>query len=82
MGLPRLLVAYARVDGAKTSVEIGQDHMILAPRDPSSLAAASFPLLFRSGNLYLRAPQVRDRAEADAAAGRWRAASSRRLGAI
>jgi hypothetical protein len=59
MGLPRLLVAYARVDGDKTSLEVGQDHVILAPRDPSSLAAFSFPLLFRSGNLYLRAPQVR-----------------------
>jgi hypothetical protein len=59
MGLPRLLVAYARIEGAKTSLEIGQDHVILAPRDPTSLAAFSFPLLFRSGNLYLRAPQVR-----------------------
>src|SRR6185436_17166486 len=37
----------------------GQDHVILAPRDPTSLAAYAFPLLFRSGNLYLRAPQVR-----------------------
>ena len=38
---------------------MGQDHVILAPRDPTSLAAFAFPLLFRSGNLYLRAPQVR-----------------------
>jgi hypothetical protein len=59
MGLPRLLVAYARLDGEKTAAEIGQDHMILSPRDPTSLAAFAFPLLFRSGNLYLRAPQVR-----------------------
>ncbi len=59
MGLPRLLVAYARLDGEKTAAEIGQDHMILSPRDPTSLAALAFPLLFRSGNLYLRAPQVR-----------------------
>jgi hypothetical protein len=59
MGLPRLLVAYARIDGARTSLEVGQDHVIVAPRDPSSLASLSFPLLFRSGNLYLRAPQVR-----------------------
>jgi len=59
MGLPRLVVAYARIEGERTSVEIGQDHMILAPRDPTSLAAYSFPLLFRSGNLYLRVPQVR-----------------------
>lgn len=59
MGLPRLLVAFARLEGEKTAAEIGQDHMILAPRDPTSLAALAFPLLFRSGNLYLRAPQVR-----------------------
>ena len=59
MGLPRLLVAYARIEGPKTALEVGQDHVILAPRDPTSLAAYSFPLLFRSGNLYLRAPQVR-----------------------
>jgi hypothetical protein len=59
MGLPRLLVAFARIEGARTAVEVGQDHVILAPRDPTSLAAYAFPLLFRSGNLYLRAPQVR-----------------------
>ena len=59
MGLPRLLVAFARLDGEKTAAEIGQDHVILAPKDPTSLAAFAFPLLFRSGNLYLRAPQVR-----------------------
>jgi hypothetical protein len=59
MGLPRLLVAFARLDGEKTAAEIGQDHMILSPKDPTSLAAFAFPLLFRSGNLYLRTPQVR-----------------------
>jgi hypothetical protein len=59
IGLPRLLVAYARLEGQRTAVEVGQDHMILAPRDPSSLAAFAFPLLHRSGNLYLRVPQAR-----------------------
>jgi hypothetical protein len=59
MGVPRLLVAFARFDGTRAAAEIGQDHMILAPRDPTSLSAFSFPLLFRSGNLYLRAPQAR-----------------------
>jgi hypothetical protein len=59
MGLPRLLVAYARIEGDRTAVEVGQDHMILAPRDPTSLAGFAFPLLFRSGNLYLRVPQAR-----------------------
>jgi hypothetical protein len=59
MGLPRLLVAFARLEGPRTAVEVGQDHMILAPVDPTSLASFAFPALFRSGNLYLRAPQVR-----------------------
>lgn len=59
MGLPRLLVAFARVETDRTAVEIGQDHMMLAPLDPTSLASLSFPALFRSGNLYLRTPQVR-----------------------
>jgi hypothetical protein len=59
MGLPRLLYAFGRLERGNTAVQIGQDHVILAPREPTSLAAMSFPLLFRSGNLYLRAPQVR-----------------------
>lgn len=59
MGLPRLIYAFGRVESDRTAVEIGQDLAILAPRDPTSLAALSFPLLFRSGNLYLRAPQAR-----------------------
>ena len=59
MGLPRLLVAFARFEGQRTAVEVGQDHMILAPADPTSLASLAFPALFRSGNLYLRTPQAR-----------------------
>lgn len=59
MGIPRLLVAYVRLDGKRMAAQIGQDHTLLAPRDPTSLAGFAFPLLFRSGNLYLRAPQAR-----------------------
>ncbi|HEY6362876.1 MAG TPA: hypothetical protein VIX63_17340, partial [Vicinamibacterales bacterium] len=59
MGLPRLLVAFGRFETDRTAIEIGQDHMILAPLDPTSLASFAFPALFRSGNLYLRAPQAR-----------------------
>jgi outer membrane murein-binding lipoprotein Lpp len=59
MGLPRLLMAFGRLESERTAVEVGQDYMILAPRDPSSLAAYAFPLLYRSGNLYMRVPQVR-----------------------
>jgi hypothetical protein len=59
MGLPRLLVAFARFEGRRTAAEVGQDQMILAPVDPTSLASFAFPALFRSGNLYLRTPQAR-----------------------
>jgi hypothetical protein len=59
MGIPRLLYAFARLEGARTAIEVGQDHMILAPRNPTSLSAMAFPELFRSGNLYLRVPQAR-----------------------
>lgn len=59
MGLPRLLYAFSRLEWARTAIEVGQDEMVLAPRNPTSLAAFSFPDLFRSGNLYLRVPQIR-----------------------
>ncbi len=59
MGLPRILVAYARFQGERAAAQVGQDQVLLAPRDPSSLVGFAFPLLFRSGNLYLRAPQAR-----------------------
>ena len=35
MGLPRLLYGYMRLDGTRTAFEIGQDHMILAPKNPT-----------------------------------------------
>jgi hypothetical protein len=59
MGLPRLLVAFARLDGERAAAQIGQDQVMIAPRDPTSLSGFAFPLLFRSGNLYLRAPHAR-----------------------
>jgi hypothetical protein len=59
MGLPRLVYGFARLERDTTVIEVGQDHALLAPLEPTSLAALSFPLLFRSGNLYLRAPQAR-----------------------
>jgi hypothetical protein len=59
MPLPRLLLGFARIETDRFAFQAGQDHVILAPRDPSSIAAFAFPLLFRSGNLYLRAPQAR-----------------------
>lgn len=59
MGLPRLLYAFGRLERSGTAVQFGQDHVMLAPRDPTSLASFAFPQFFRAGNLYLRAPQVR-----------------------
>ncbi len=59
MGLPRLFTAIGRLEHAGTAIQVGQDQAMLAPRDPTSLAALAFPQFFRSGNLYLRAPQVR-----------------------
>jgi hypothetical protein len=59
MGHPRLLYAFVRLESERTAFEFGQDHMILAPRNPTSLAAFAFPDLYRSGNLYFRAPQAR-----------------------
>lgn len=59
MGLPRLLYAFVRMESERTAFEVGQDQMILAPNNPTSLAAMAFPNLFRSGNLYLRVPQLR-----------------------
>src|SRR5262245_39277434 len=40
--LPRLLYAYMRLDGERTAFEIGQDQMILAPRNPTSLVGIAF----------------------------------------
>lgn len=59
MGLPRLLYAFGRLERGGTALQVGQDHVMLAPRDPTSLASFAFPQFFRAGNLYLRAPQVR-----------------------
>jgi hypothetical protein len=74
MGIPRLLYAFARLEGETTAIEVGQDHMILAPRNPTSLSAMSFPGLFRSGNLYLRVPQVRvEQTFGRSKAGEWQA---------
>jgi len=74
MGIPRLLYAYARLEGERTAIEVGQDQMILAPRNPTSLSAMAFPELFRSGNLYLRAPQARiEQKFGKGKAGEWQA---------
>lgn len=57
--VPRLLYGYARLEHGNTMIEAGQDQMILAPGNPTSLAALAYPDLYRAGNLYLRVPQMR-----------------------
>lgn len=59
LGTPRLLYAYARLEGERTAFQVGQDQMLFAPNNPTSLAAMSFPSFYRSGNLYVRYPQIR-----------------------
>lgn len=59
MGLPRLLYAFARLETNGVGVLVGQDEAIVAPRNPTSLSAFASPALIRSGNLYMRVPQVR-----------------------
>jgi hypothetical protein len=56
---PRLLYAFARLAGERTAIEIGQDHTLFAPRNPTSLAMTALPQFFNSGNAYLRLPQFR-----------------------
>jgi hypothetical protein len=58
-GLANIVYAYARLDNGSTVFEAGQDHMILAPQNPTSLVAYSYPELWEAGNLYIRAPQLR-----------------------
>src|SRR5260370_17165275 len=59
IGPPRLIYAYARLEGNSTAFEFGEDEMILAPRNPTSLAALAIPGLYLSVNLYARLPQAR-----------------------
>jgi hypothetical protein len=58
-GVPRLYYGYVRFQSAKTALEAGQDAMILAPGNPTSLSAFAYPELYRAGNLYTQAPQIR-----------------------
>ena len=56
---PRLLYGFARLEGERTAIEVGQDHILFAPQNPTSLAMMAFPQFFHSGNVYLRLPQFR-----------------------
>lgn len=58
-GQVRLRLANMRLDWKKTALVIGQDWMVFAPVNPSSLACAAIPLFAGAGNPWARLPQVR-----------------------
>lgn len=58
MGVLRLRVAKAQFDWERTSLTVGQDWLIFAPNNPTSLAAAAIPQFAAAGNLWSRLPQV------------------------
>ena len=58
-GVVRLRLANARLDWEKTSLTVGQDWMIFAPVNPTSLAAAAIPQMAAAGNNWARLPQIK-----------------------
>lgn len=58
-GVVRVRLANARLDWEKTSVTAGQDWMVFAPQNPTSIAAAAIPQLAAAGNNWARLPQVK-----------------------
>lgn len=57
--LVRMRVATLEVDWKNSSLIVGQDKPLIAPRDPDSLAQVAFSPLTAAGNLWLWQPQVR-----------------------
>jgi hypothetical protein len=57
--LIRLRTGGIRIDWKNTSVMVGQDKPIIAPRDPDSLAQVAYSPLTYAGNLWLWQPQMR-----------------------
>jgi len=58
-GQLRLRLAYARLDWANTTLTLGQDWMVFAPGNPTSLASAAIPLFAAGGNPWARLPQIK-----------------------
>ncbi|HMQ04769.1 MAG TPA: hypothetical protein PKD26_12695 [Pyrinomonadaceae bacterium] len=58
-GIVRLRLAYIKIDREKTSLTVGQDWMVFAPQNPTSLAAAAIPQMAAAGNNWARLPQVK-----------------------
>jgi hypothetical protein len=59
MDLPRLRLAFGRLDWSNFSFEAGQDWSIFAPLNPTSLAEFAIPSMSASGNPWIRMPQIR-----------------------
>ncbi len=66
MDLPRLRLAYGRMDWKNTAIEAGQDWAIFSPLNPTSLASYSIPAMSTSGNPWIRSPQFRFEWHSDA----------------
>lgn len=58
LGGLRVRTAAARLDWERTSLIIGQEAPIIAPRNPTSLASVWYPALSGAGNLWQWRPQV------------------------
>jgi hypothetical protein len=59
MDLPRLRLAYGRMDWKNTAIEAGQDWAVFSPLNPTSLASYAIPAMSASGNPWVRSPQFR-----------------------
>lgn len=57
--LVRMRVASLEVAWKNSTLMVGQDKPLIAPRDPDSLAQVAFSPLTAAGNLWLWSPQVR-----------------------
>lgn len=59
MDLPRLRLAFGKLDWKSWSFEAGQDWALFAPLNPTSLAEFAIPTFSASGNPWIRLPQIR-----------------------
>ncbi len=57
--IPRMRLAFGRLDWQNFSLEAGQDWAIFAPLNPTSLSSYAVAPLNASGNLWVREPQLR-----------------------
>ena len=59
MDIPRLRLAFGRLDWGHVALEGGQDWSIFAPLNPTSFALFAIPEMSASGNAWIRMPQLR-----------------------